>query len=1081
MKKQLFFVSVVSLAMLSCWKNPIDVSKCTAVEDNGISVAAEGPVQLPGRIEAEAYKSGGEGVGFHDLTSGNTGGTYRTDNVDIQACTDASGGYNVGWIDAGEWLAYDLTVATAGPFTLTMRMASANSGTKTATVTIDGSTVATFNFTDASGWQSWKNLVVTNVNISSGNHELRIVMKTGNFNLNYLDITAQGNQTPVANAGVDQTTNVRSLVTLDGRGSSDPDRGPSSLIYTWAQVTGATVSLTGATTAQPTFTPTATGNYTFRLTVNDGAATSTDDVAIIVSNGTFISLPGRIEAEAYKTGGEGTGFHDLTSGNTGGTYRTDNVDIETCTDASGAYNVGWIDAGEWLAYDVNVTQAGAYILTMRMASANSGTKTATVTVDGSTVATINFTDASGWQSWKNAAVNNVNMTAGYHVVRIAMTTGGFNFNYLDITAQGNQPPVANAGADQTVNVNSPVTFDGRGSSDPDRSPSSLTYNWTQIAGTTITLTGTTTAQPNFTPTATGSYTFRLTVNDGAATSTDDVIITVGNGTYITLPGRIEAEAYKTGGEGTGYHDLTSGNTGASYRTDNVDIERCTDAGLGYNVGWIDVGEWLSYDVNVAQAAVYTLTMRMSSANSGTKTATVTVDGSTVATINFTDASGWLNWKNVSVGYVNLTAGNHNLRIVMTTGGFNLNYLDINLQGANQPPVANAGPDQSGSINTRITLDSRSSSDPDNGPIPLTYSWTQTTGTTVSLTGATTVQPYFTPTGTGSYTFRLTVSDGTTTSSDQVVITVLANTRSAHGAAPVFNDASGKGFSNCKFNYGMDYAGDSYAYPASVTYVRTWLGYSGDNLDNNSNNMLRSCKNGTLAGRTPFVVGYIIAYMGHDQDLPDCDVAQRTGATKSLCTDGTQMIRNNKQVIINRYRSLASQIAATWGTSTPILWMTEPDYLQYTGNTQVGGGFSYQEAGQYLREFLTAVRSVLPNAVFALDVAPWMGGNASAWFAAMPMDMVNYLTVFGVPTEHIQNNQWSNTWLELSSLSNRAIISEGWEYNSSAGDWHAAQTKNNLMSWGVMSESFRSPGSDWESKIQSSLSAMNMNLLVTCPR
>ena len=53
------------------------------------------------RIQAEDYKAGGEGVGYHDTTPGNQGATYRTDDVDIQP--KASGdGYNVGWITAGE-------------------------------------------------------------------------------------------------------------------------------------------------------------------------------------------------------------------------------------------------------------------------------------------------------------------------------------------------------------------------------------------------------------------------------------------------------------------------------------------------------------------------------------------------------------------------------------------------------------------------------------------------------------------------------------------------------------------------------------------------------------------------------------------------------------------------------------------------------------------------------------------------------------------------------------------------------------------------------------------------------------------
>ncbi len=40
-------------------------------------------------------------------------------------------------------------------------------------------------------------------------------------------------------------------------------------------------------------------------------------------------IPGRIEAENYRTGGQGTGYSDTSSGNSGGAYRNDRVDIET--------------------------------------------------------------------------------------------------------------------------------------------------------------------------------------------------------------------------------------------------------------------------------------------------------------------------------------------------------------------------------------------------------------------------------------------------------------------------------------------------------------------------------------------------------------------------------------------------------------------------------------------------------------------------------------------------------------------------------------------------------------------------------
>ncbi|MEB3339438.1 carbohydrate-binding protein, partial [Okeania sp.] len=68
------------------------------------------------RIEAENYKPGGEGVAYHDTTSGNSGNKYRSEDVDIQTTSDVGGGYNVGWINPGEWLTYDVQIPEAGDY-----------------------------------------------------------------------------------------------------------------------------------------------------------------------------------------------------------------------------------------------------------------------------------------------------------------------------------------------------------------------------------------------------------------------------------------------------------------------------------------------------------------------------------------------------------------------------------------------------------------------------------------------------------------------------------------------------------------------------------------------------------------------------------------------------------------------------------------------------------------------------------------------------------------------------------------------------------------------------------------------------
>lgn len=89
------------------------------------------------------------------------------------------------------------------------------------------------------------------------------------------------NEPPVANAGPDQTVFVDSLVALDGSASQDPDNGPSSLTFSWTMLGGpTTVALAGADTAYPSFTPTAVGDYQFRLQVSDGKDSASDDVKV---------------------------------------------------------------------------------------------------------------------------------------------------------------------------------------------------------------------------------------------------------------------------------------------------------------------------------------------------------------------------------------------------------------------------------------------------------------------------------------------------------------------------------------------------------------------------------------------------------------------------------------------------------------------------------------------------------------------------------------------------------------------------------------------------------------------------------
>ncbi len=102
---------------------------------------------------------------------------------------------------------------------------------------------------------------------------------------------------------------------------------------------------------------------------------------------------------------------------------------------------------------------------------------------------------------------------------------------VDITVKNvNNPPLADAGPDQTVNEGSAVTLNGSASFDPDGD--TLTFTWLQTAGPTVVLAGANTAMPMFTAPLVGSagelLTFALTVSDGVASGTDAVSVTVDN-------------------------------------------------------------------------------------------------------------------------------------------------------------------------------------------------------------------------------------------------------------------------------------------------------------------------------------------------------------------------------------------------------------------------------------------------------------------------------------------------------------------------------------------------------------------------
>ncbi len=153
------------------------------------------------------------------------------------------------------------------------------------------------------------------------------------------------------------------------------------------------------------------------------------------------NIPGVVYADNYDLGKvtyayndadyENTGVSPQTSWNSGGCYRNDGVDIEQCNDLpTNGYDVGWINAGEWMKYTVNISQAGSYNIDIRYAS-NQADGKFVLKLDGNIISSIITVPVTGgWQTWQTMTLQNIQLPAGKHSLMIQFLSGGYNLNYF---------------------------------------------------------------------------------------------------------------------------------------------------------------------------------------------------------------------------------------------------------------------------------------------------------------------------------------------------------------------------------------------------------------------------------------------------------------------------------------------------------------------------------------------------------------------------------------------------------------------------------------------------------------------------
>jgi len=465
------------------------------------------------------------------------------------------------------------------------------------------------------------------------------------------------NQPPVVNAPADQTVTLPTSSVILTAVVWDPDGTVASQL--WTYVSGpASPTLSGATTVSLTASNLIQGTYTFRITAtDDDGATAFDEVNVIVQSATNQS--------PVANAGPNKSI----------TLPTNSTNFS----GSGVDPDGTIVSYAW----VQISGTAA-----TLSNANTPTLTVLVPSDGSYSFRLTVTDNDG--------------ATGSAVVILTVNP-----------AATNQPPVANAGINQTLTlpVNS-TNLNGSGS-DPDGSIAS--YLWTKVSGPSATLSNTSFPTATVNNLVEGIYVFRLTVTD------NEGLTAFAQTTVTVLPAAVNQPPQAFAGPD---QVLT------------LPTNSITLFGSGSDADGIVV----SYQWTKLSGPAATLT----NDNNATLSISDLVEGVYILRLAVTDDDGATNNDDVTI--------------------------TVNAASVNQPPIANAGPNLLIALPTNSANINGSGSDADG--FIAAYLWAKVSGPTVTLGVLTNPTLSVSNLVEGVYTFRLQVTDDDgATATDDMIITV----------------------------------------------------------------------------------------------------------------------------------------------------------------------------------------------------------------------------------------------------------------------------------------------------------------------
>ncbi len=363
------------------------------------------PAAVPGTVQAANYDTGGQGVAYNVTSVNGTANSYRPDGVDLENCSDTGCGLDLGWTAQGQWFRYTVNAASAGNYTVSFRVASPNGVTDAFHIANTSGTSLTgpVNVPATGGWQNWTSVTAT-VTLPAGQQILVLDQDNGGWNIRYISfasssggpapLTASPSSVSFGNVTVGQTSAAQT-VTVSNPGSTSASISQLSVSGPFSQTStcGATLGAGASCTVSVKFAPTAAGAASGTLTVASSAPNSPLSVPL---SGTGINSSTNLALNRPVTA----------SGSTQNYVPANAVDGNTSTYWESTDNA----FPQWLQADLGSAVSISRIVMDLPPLSSWGTRTQTITIQGSTDGT-NYTTLAGSADYTfNSPANTVTAT-----------------------------------------------------------------------------------------------------------------------------------------------------------------------------------------------------------------------------------------------------------------------------------------------------------------------------------------------------------------------------------------------------------------------------------------------------------------------------------------------------------------------------------------------------------------------------------------------------------------------------------------------------------------------------------------------